>query len=129
MAGETINEVEFMMPELRGPGGDMVAQLSLMWDLIKAPLIVPALRLAVYVCLAMSMMLFVERLYMGIVIVLVKIFCGKPEKRYKWEPMREDYEIGSSAFPSVLVQIPMFNEKEVCLLPLLRPNKHFKFYL
>nr|AAQ62570.1 glycosyltransferase 1 [Ipomoea trifida]AAS79578.1 putative glycosyltransferase [Ipomoea trifida] len=113
MAGETINEVELMMPELRGPGGDMAAQMRLMYDLVKAPLIVPVLRLAVYVCLTMSMMLFVERLYMGIVIILVKIFCGKPEKRYKWEPMREDYEIGTSVFPSVLIQIPMFNEKEV----------------
>ncbi|XP_019199045.1 PREDICTED: glucomannan 4-beta-mannosyltransferase 2-like [Ipomoea nil] len=113
MAGVAINEVELMMPELRGPGGDVAAQMRLMWDLVKAPLIVPALRLAVYVCLAMSLMLFVERLYMGIVIILVKIFCGKPEKRYKWEPMREDYEIGTSVFPSVLIQIPMFNEKEV----------------
>lgn len=119
MAGETINEVELMMPELRGPGGDMAAQMRLVWDLVKAPLIVPVLRLAVYVCLTMSMMLFVERLYMGIVIILVKIFCGKPEKRYKWEPMREDYEIGTSVFPSVLIQIPMFNEKEVCILSLI----------
>ncbi|KAK4409040.1 Glucomannan 4-beta-mannosyltransferase 2 [Sesamum angolense] len=61
----------------------------------------------------MSIMVFVERLYMGIVIILVKLFWKKPEKRYKWEPMNDDLEMGSETFPKVLVQIPMFNEKEV----------------
>ncbi|KAE8683232.1 putative mannan synthase 3 [Hibiscus syriacus] len=37
----------------------------------------------------------------------------KPEKRYKWEPMKDDVELGSSAYPMVLIQIPMYNEKEV----------------
>ena len=92
---------------------DIGAQFSLIWELIKAPLIVPLLQLAVYICLAMSLMLFMERVYMGIVIVLVKLFWKKPEKRYKWEPMQDDLESGNSNFPVVLVQIPMFNEREV----------------
>lgn len=61
----------------------------------------------------MSLMLFVERVYMGIVIVLVTLFGKKPEKRYKWEPIRDDIETGSSVYPMVLIQIPMFNEREV----------------
>ncbi|KAF8009515.1 hypothetical protein BT93_J0500 [Corymbia citriodora subsp. variegata] len=92
---------------------DVAGQLGMVWELIKAPLIVPVLRLSVYVCLTMALMLFIERVYMGIVIVLVKLFWQKPEKRYNWEPIEEDLESGSSNFPVVLVQIPMYNEKEV----------------
>lgn len=92
---------------------DMAGQIGLMWDLIKAPVIVPLLRLAVYICLAMELMLFVERLYMGVVIILVKLFWKKPHKRYNFEPIQEDMENGNSDFPVVLVQIPMFNEREV----------------
>ncbi|XP_059314796.1 glucomannan 4-beta-mannosyltransferase 2 [Lycium ferocissimum] len=93
---------------------DIAGQVGMMWEVLKAPLLVPLLRAAVYICLVMELMLFVERLYMGVVIVLVKIFMKKPDKRYKWEPMADDdLEIGSADFPKVLVQIPMFNEKEV----------------
>ncbi|XP_047313313.1 glucomannan 4-beta-mannosyltransferase 2-like [Impatiens glandulifera] len=88
-------------------------QIGMMWELIKQPLIIPLLWLSVYICLAMSLMLFMERLYMGIVIILVKLFWKKPEQRYNWEPIRDDLEIGNAAFPHVLIQIPMFNEKEV----------------
>jgi beta-mannan synthase len=92
---------------------DISGQLKLIWELIKAPLIVPLLKLGVYISLAMSLMLLMERVYMGIVIILVKLFWKKPEKRYKWEPMQDDIESGNLNFPVVLVQIPMFNEKEV----------------
>lgn len=103
-----------MMPEaFQGTAADMAGTLGLMWELVKEPLIVPLLKVAVYICLAMELMLFVERLYMGVVIILVKLFWKKPDKRYNWEPIREDLEIGNSAFPLVLIQIPMFNEREV----------------
>lgn len=95
-------------------GDDM--RLGVVWSQIKAPLIVPLLRLAVLVCLTMSLMLFIERVYMAVVIVLVKLFGRKPEKRYKWEPVKDDVELGNSAYPMVLVQIPMYNEKEVILM-------------
>ncbi|EXB37420.1 hypothetical protein L484_003290 [Morus notabilis] len=105
---------KILIPEtFQNPGYDIASQIGLMWELIKAPLIVPLLRLGVYICLAMSLMLFMERLYMGIVIILVKLFWKKPEKRYKFEPIQDDVEMGSSNFPVVLIQIPMFNEKEV----------------
>ncbi|GJZ50252.1 nucleotide-diphospho-sugar transferase [Tanacetum coccineum] len=34
-------------------------------------------------------------------------------KRYKFEPFKDDIELGSSVYPLVLVQVPMFNEREV----------------
>ncbi|KAL2481282.1 Glucomannan 4-beta-mannosyltransferase 9 [Abeliophyllum distichum] len=96
-----------------GAEDDISEQFSIIWGQIKAPLIVPWLRVAVFLCLILSVMLFIERVYMGIVITLLKIFGRKPEKRYKWEPLRDDLELGNSAYPTVLVQIPMYNEKEV----------------
>ncbi|XP_058087126.1 glucomannan 4-beta-mannosyltransferase 9-like [Magnolia sinica] len=103
-----------LLPEtFQGTNDDVTQQIGLIWEQIKAPLIVPLLRIAVFVSLAMSVMLFIERVYMGVVIILVKLFCRKPEKRYNWEPIRDDVELGNSAYPMVLVQIPMYNEKEV----------------
>ncbi|KAL1817027.1 hypothetical protein DCAR_0521445 [Daucus carota subsp. sativus] len=103
----------FMPQAFQGTTVDLTSQIGLLWELIRVPLIVPLLKFAVVVCLVMELMLFAERLYMGIVIVLVKLFWQKPEKRYNWEPMKEDLEAGSSTFPLVLIQIPMFNEREV----------------
>jgi hypothetical protein len=102
-----------------GSSFDIAGQIGLIWELIKAPLIVPLLRLGVYVSLAMALMLFIERVYMGVVIVLVKMFWKKPEKRYNYEPLQEDLESGGSNFPVVLVQIPMFNEREVMIMIML----------
>ncbi|XP_044483815.1 glucomannan 4-beta-mannosyltransferase 2 [Mangifera indica] len=108
------NSPKFMIPEaLQVSRDDIAGQIGLIWELIKSPLIVPLLQLGVYICLAMSLMLFMERVYMGIVIILVKLFWKKPEKRYKWEPIQDDEELGNTNFPVVLVQIPMFNEREV----------------
>ncbi|XP_022744472.1 glucomannan 4-beta-mannosyltransferase 9-like isoform X2 [Durio zibethinus] len=97
----------------QGTRDDFSTQMALIWGQIKAPLIVPLLRLAVIICLIMSLMLFIERVYMGIVILLVKLFGRKPERRYKWEAIKDDVELGNSAYPMVLVQIPMYNEREV----------------
>ncbi|KAF9591110.1 hypothetical protein IFM89_002065 [Coptis chinensis] len=103
-----------LLPEsFQGSRNDIASQFGVIWELIKVLLIVPVLKLLLCVSLAFVVMLFVERVYMGIVIVLVKLFGRKPEKRYKWEPMRDDLEMGYSSYPMVLVQIPMFNEKEV----------------
>ncbi|XP_075498971.1 glucomannan 4-beta-mannosyltransferase 9-like [Primulina tabacum] len=96
-----------------GAKDDILDQFMIIWGQIRLPLIVPSLQILVFLCLAMSFMLFVERVYMGIVISLVKIFGKKPEELYKWEPLKDDLELGNSSYPMVLVQIPMFNEKEV----------------
>lgn len=97
----------------RGAGYGFSGQIGLVWEQAKAPLIVPVLKLLVYTCLAMSVMLFIERVYMGIVVVFVKLVGRKPQKMYKWEKMKDDIELGNSTYPMVLVQIPMYNEKEV----------------
>ncbi|CAD5194637.1 unnamed protein product [Musa acuminata subsp. malaccensis] len=103
-----------LLPEsFQGTRDDITEQMGVVWQQIKAPVIVPLLRLAVFVCLVMSVMLVVERVYMAAVIALVKFLGRRPEKRYKWEPIRDDLELGSAAYPMVLVQIPMYNEKEV----------------
>lgn len=107
-----------LLPDtFEGARDDISMQLSLIWAQIKAPLLVPMLRIAVVLCLAMSLMLFIERVYMAVVILLVKLFGRKPEKRYRWEPMKDDVELGNSAYPMVLVQIPMYNEREVGPFP------------
>ena len=105
-----------LLPEsFQGARDDITEQMGMVWQQIKAPVMVPLLRLAVFLCLVMSVMLVVEKAYMAVVIVLVKLFGRRPEKRYRWEPMRDDLELGSSSYPMVLVQIPMYNEKEVSL--------------
>ncbi|KAI3447506.1 hypothetical protein Pfo_004171 [Paulownia fortunei] len=103
------------MERLTFPGArdDITEQFMIMLGQIKEPLIVPTLKIAVFLCLAMSAMLFIERVYMAIVICLVKLFGRKPDRRYKWEPLKDDLELGNSTYPMVLVQIPMYNEKEV----------------
>ncbi|KAF5770150.1 putative glucomannan 4-beta-mannosyltransferase [Helianthus annuus] len=66
-----------------------------------------------YINLVMLIMLFTEKVYMAIVVAFNKLFGKTPEKRYKFEPFEDDVELGSSIYPLVLVQVPMFNEKEV----------------
>ena len=114
-----VSAQSFIPETFQGTTVDLASQFGFLWELIKTPLIVPLLKLAVVICLTMELMLFAERLYMGIVIILVKIFLKKPEKRYNWEPMSDDLEAGSSAFPLVLIQIPMFNEREVSFVVLM----------
>ncbi|CAN6814110.1 unnamed protein product [Brassica oleracea] len=94
---------------------DTITRISLWWEQARAVVVVPVFKFLVALCLIMSVMLFVEMMYMGLVVAYIKLFKRKPEKVYKWEAMEEDdVECGSESFPMVLVQIPMYNEKEVC---------------
>ncbi|KAL1544084.1 Glucomannan 4-beta-mannosyltransferase 2 [Salvia divinorum] len=88
---------------------EIAGQIGVMWELMTVPL----LTICVYICLAMSVMVFIERVYMGAVILVVKLLGKKPQNRYKWEAIKDDSEEANAAFPMVLVQIPMCNEKEV----------------
>ncbi|PKA49068.1 putative mannan synthase 4 [Apostasia shenzhenica] len=88
-------------------------QFFSVWTAVRTKAVAPLLRILVVACLVMSAMLMVEVTSMAAVSLLVKLFRRKPEKRYKWEPIRADEERGSLAYPMVLVQIPMYNEKEV----------------
>ncbi|MQM21975.1 hypothetical protein Taro_055022 [Colocasia esculenta] len=89
------------------PGGVGAA-----WVQIRAAVVAPVLKAAVAVCLAMSVMLVAEVIYLNAVSVAVKLLGRRPERRYRWEPLQSDPEAGSAAYPVVLVQIPMYNEKE-----------------
>jgi beta-mannan synthase len=92
----------------------IVNQLIQLWLDVRGPIVAPLLQFAINVCLVMVTMLFVERMFMCGVMVFVKLLRRTPETQYKWEPINDsDVEFGNAAYPMVLVQIPMFNEREV----------------
>nr|KAJ0222369.1 hypothetical protein LSAT_V11C200058260 [Lactuca sativa] len=82
------------------------------WGQLKVIVLEPLLRVLMYVSLAMSVMLFIEKVYMSLVVGFNKLFRRKTEKRYKWEEFKDDVESENSVYPLVLIQIPMFNERE-----------------
>ncbi|KAK1284311.1 Glucomannan 4-beta-mannosyltransferase 1 [Acorus calamus] len=91
-------------------------KVLLVWVEVRAKVVAPLMRVVVWVCLAMSVMMLVEALFMGLVSLVVKVLKMRPEKRYRWEALRgddDDAEMGHCEFPMVLIQIPMYNEKEV----------------
>ena len=98
--------------------GDVV-DVAALWQQVKSPVVVPLLRLSVSLCLAMSVMLFAEKVYMAVVLLVSRLpLLGR---RYRWEPIVRDgdgdLEAGgggaAACYPMVLVQIPMYNEREV----------------
>ena len=69
-------------------GSDVVAALS---QQVKSPVVVPLLRLSVALCLAMSVMLFAEKVYMAVVVLASRLLLGQwPERLYRWEPIVRD---------------------------------------
>ncbi|KAK6163485.1 hypothetical protein DH2020_000349 [Rehmannia glutinosa] len=98
---------------LLGSTADIKGKIGPLWDLMKATVLVPLLRFALYICLVCSFLLFVEWVHVMFLAAIAKIFRKKPAKRYKFEPMRSDLENGNLDFPMVLVQIPIYNEIEV----------------
>ena len=108
----------------------VAAQCSLAGEQARAFLVVPALRLLVLLSLAMTVMILLEKLFVAAVCYAAKAFGHRPESRYQWRPIAasacktggddgEDGIVvvgsgsGRAAFPLVLVQIPMYNEREV----------------
>uniref|UniRef100_J3N0D8 glucomannan 4-beta-mannosyltransferase n=1 Tax=Oryza brachyantha TaxID=4533 RepID=J3N0D8_ORYBR len=75
------------------------------WQAVRCRVLVPTLQLAVYICVAMSLMLFVERLYMALVVAGLSLL--RRRRRH------DDDDLEANHRPMVLVQIPMFNEKQV----------------
>ncbi|XP_019709887.3 probable glucomannan 4-beta-mannosyltransferase 3 isoform X2 [Elaeis guineensis] len=92
--------------------GDFLDRVVVGWRVARKMAVAPLLRAAVVLCLAMSVMLLVEVVSMAVCSLAVKLLRRRPEKRYKWEPIKGDLESGNLAYPMVLVQIPMYNEKE-----------------
>ncbi|CAK7343156.1 unnamed protein product [Dovyalis caffra] len=89
------------------------SSLSYVWESIRLPVIAPLLRLAIILCSVMSVMLFLERVYMALVIMCVRLLGKEKYTKYKLDAMKEDREHKHSSYPIVLVQIPMYNEREV----------------
>ena len=85
----------------------------------RALLVVPAVRALVYLSLAMTVMILVEKLFVCAVCLAVRALRLGPARRYRWEPIAAaagagDVEAGAAGkYPMVLVQIPMYNEREV----------------
>lgn len=76
--------------------------------------IAPILHLALYVCVVMSLMLFVERVYMTAVILCVKMLGMKRSTQYKVDVVLENME-RNGTHPIVLVQIPCFDMQRVSI--------------
>ncbi|KAK8931352.1 putative mannan synthase 4 [Platanthera zijinensis] len=93
--------------------GSVPDKLIYAWNLVRMKALAPVLTVLVAACLVMSVMMIVEVSSMASVSLAVKLLRRRPDKRYKWEPIKSDEETGSLAYPMVLVQIPMFNEREV----------------
>ncbi|XP_012837984.1 PREDICTED: probable mannan synthase 11 [Erythranthe guttata] len=103
-----------------GSTADIRARISPVVALIRANVVVPCLRVALYTCLVLSFLLFLEWVHVMFLAAVAKLFRKKPAERYKWEPMAnaaagdlENGGNGKDCFPIVLVQIPIFNEIEV----------------
>ncbi|KAF3338636.1 glucomannan 4-beta-mannosyltransferase 9-like protein [Carex littledalei] len=90
-----------------------LTKIEEIWHIVRSNAMAPVLQLAVITSLAMSVVLLIDIASMGAISLTVKFLGHRPERRYKWEPINSDLEQGSSAYPMVLVQIPMYNEKEV----------------
>ncbi|KAG7561038.1 Nucleotide-diphospho-sugar transferase [Arabidopsis thaliana x Arabidopsis arenosa] len=80
--------------------------------------LVPILKRLVNLCQVISVLLFIDAAYMAIVVAIVKLLGRTPQKVLKWESFKnDDIELApSSNHPMVLIQIPIYNEKEVCQL-------------
>jgi beta-mannan synthase len=81
-------------------------------------------RLLVFLSLAMTVMILVEKLFVCAVCLVVRAFRLGPHRRYRWEPISASADGGDeesghgggggeAKHPMVLVQIPMYNEREV----------------
>ncbi|XP_078180023.1 glucomannan 4-beta-mannosyltransferase 1-like [Carex rostrata] len=88
-------------------------QIADVWYMVRSFGLVPIINLAVVLCLIMSFMVLFEKTTMGLISLYAKVFRRRPYRVYKCDPIVPDEESGSAAFPMVLVQIPMYNEKEV----------------
>lgn len=103
----------FEEPEVGAPE-HASSSLRYAWESIRAPVIIPLLKLAVILCSAMSIMLFVERVVMATVILIVKVLGKKKYRKYNLDAMKQKLQ-RNKRYPKVLIQIPMYNEKEVPL--------------
>ncbi|XP_020594884.1 probable mannan synthase 7, partial [Phalaenopsis equestris] len=84
--------------------------VALLW--MREVVVLPVMKVVLAACLTMLVLVMIEKMTMGFVSLYAKIFRRKAEKIYKCDPIEDDEELGSLVYPMVLVQIPMYNEKE-----------------
>jgi len=85
------------------------------WAKVRAGLLVPLLRAAVLLCTAMSVIVLAEKVFLRTVSSVMKLRRRRPWRVYRCNPIeRPDKDEEAAAYPMVLVQIPMYNEEEVC---------------
>lgn len=82
------------------------------WQNIRVSALMPYLYVSFYACAILSTMLFAERIQMTAVILWVKLSGIERYTKSKLEVLQKDMEENKS-HPMVLIQIPMFNEREV----------------
>ncbi|CAM0913593.1 unnamed protein product [Alopecurus aequalis] len=97
-----------------GGGGQLVLPEAAAWewDAVRAGAMAPALEATSGACIAMSALLLAEAVFMA----AASLAARRPERRYRADPLGgedEDEERGLLGYPMVLVQIPMYNEREV----------------
>uniref|UniRef100_A0A0E0HN11 Glycosyltransferase 2-like domain-containing protein n=1 Tax=Oryza nivara TaxID=4536 RepID=A0A0E0HN11_ORYNI len=94
------------------------AELVAAWGAARASAVAPALAAASAACLALSAMLLADAVLMAAACFARR----RPDRRYRATPLGagagaddddDDEEAGRVAYPMVLVQIPMYNEREV----------------
>jgi beta-mannan synthase len=63
----------------------------------------------------MSVIVLAEKVFLGTVSSVMKLLRRRPWRMYRCDPIArtDEEDAGSEAYPMVLVQIPMYNEKEV----------------
>ncbi|CAM0885165.1 unnamed protein product [Alopecurus aequalis] len=89
----------------------VLEQLLRAWSALAVPL----LRGAVTLCMAMSVMVLAEKVFLGMVNAAANVLRRKETGRSVDPAVVRDEEAGggsAAAFPMVLVQIPMYNERE-----------------
>ncbi|KAJ3694950.1 hypothetical protein LUZ60_000327 [Juncus effusus] len=91
----------------------LLDEIVLSWRLIREMVFVPTFQAIIISCMIMSIIVLIEKLFLGLVSLYAKVFRRRPERIYKCNSIVEDEELGSLSYPMVLVQIPMYNEKEV----------------
>lgn len=114
MAAERVVVVEWLL----GSTADISEKIRPLWQFLRSFVLAPVLRFALYTCLVLSFLLFVEWVHMMFLAALAKLR-KKPSQKYKFEPLNDDLESRGFDFPIVLVQIPIYNETEVyfCCFP------------
>jgi beta-mannan synthase len=102
------DESLLLLRRWRSGGGAAAVAVSL-WDAARSAAVAPALAAASWACLALSAMLLTDAVFLAAASLARR-------RRYPEGPLGcggEDEENGRGGYPMVLVQIPMYNEREV----------------